>query len=92
MTTLPTTPGKYRDRTGDDWRLEEDGTWTMCPEYATYLPDDEHDLRTLNYYAPYTPETGDPEKREAVERVIYAQDLPHRDPAELVDEIMAVFA
>ena len=44
----------------------------------------------LHEYGPYIP--ADQEKREAVERIIYAHDIRHPNPAELVDEIMAVFA
>ena len=95
MTTLPTTPGRYTDKDGDPWELTtQEGLWTLYPNSENptdYYLADADDLEALHEYGPYIPETGDPEKREAVKRIIYAQDLRHRDPAELVDEIMAVF-
>lgn len=90
---VDTTPGRYLDKDGDLWELTtQEGLWTLHPNSENptdYYLADADDLEALYEYGPYIP--ADQEKREAVERVIYAQDLPHRDPAELVDEIMAVF-
>lgn len=94
MTTLPTTPGRYTDKDGDLWELTtQEGLWALHPNSGNptdhYLADAD-DLAALHEYGPYIP--ADQEKREAIERIIYAEDLRHPNPAELVDEIMAVFA
>ena len=92
--TLPTTPGRYTDKDGDLWELTtQEGLWTLHPNNENpidYYLADADDLEALHEYGPYIP--ADQEKREAVERIIYAQDIRHPNPAELVDEIMAVFA
>lgn len=99
--TLPTTPGRYLDKDGELWTINPDGTWNYTPEGvregSTYYPTPRSiveitDREELEYFGPYTPENGDPEKREAIKRIIWDPMLGHRDPAELVDEIMAVFA
>lgn len=44
-TTLPTVPGKYKDRVGDIWTLTADGKW----KYRTST----YDLSEVESYAPY---------------------------------------